>query len=160
MFIHENTLRIIPTPMFKRKFYLILRFTTNKQTRVIINDVVSVSSICSTGRDVQTGLQKGSFNGNNYLCVANGGDNHSAPFDVSLATPFYLLFVFLKPTVSRTDAAVLGFKSLISWKTWVSFWGTKVFWSTASKYGMDDVGLNERLDRFYKWLWDNVDFVI
>lgn len=97
MFIHENTLRIIPTPMLERKFYLILRFTTNKQTRVI-NDVVSVSAICSTGRDVQTGLQKGSFNGNNYLCVANGGDNHSAPFDVSLATPFYLLFVFLKPT--------------------------------------------------------------
>lgn len=95
MFIHENTLRIIPTPMLKRKFYLMLRFTTNKQTRVI-NDVVSVSAICSTGRDVQTGLQKGSFNGNNYLCVANGGDNHSAPFDVSLATAFYLLFVFLK----------------------------------------------------------------
>lgn len=89
---------------------------------------MTVSAICSTGRrDVQTGSkQKGSFNGNNYLCVANGSDNHSAPLDVSLATPFYLLFVFLKSPVAMTVAAVFGLKSLI--RKDVSFrFGTKVF---------------------------------
>ena len=107
---------------------------------------MTVSVICTTGRRETVCKQVLSKRDRStvtttYLCFANGTDNHSAPLDVSLAAPFYLLFVFLKSPVAMTVAAVFGLKSLI--REDVSFrFGTKVFWLTVSKYGNVGAALN------------------